>query len=155
MNPNFRDMLFALLDENAEFLIIGAYALAFHGMPRSTGDLDILVRPTPSNADKVWRALLRFGAPLSGLSPQEFGQPDFIFTVGREPFRIDILTQIDGVEFITAWDQRTSTTIEGRPIPMIGMPALLTNKRAAGRLKDAYDVAWLEHRLKEIKPSGN
>lgn len=151
MNPNFRDMLFALSDENAEFLIIGAFALAFHGMPRSTGDIDIFVNATPENAERVWRGLLRFGAPLTDMSKEDFSQPKWILAFGREPFRIDVITEIDGVDFATAWAHRTATIIEGRSIPVIGLVELLANKQAAGRPKDLVDVAWLKKRIKETK----
>jgi hypothetical protein len=153
LNPSFRDILFALSDENAEFLIVGAHALAYHGIPRSTGDLDILVRPTKDNAQRVWRALLRFGAPLTGLLVDDLSNPDVVFVLGREPWRIDILTDIDGVDFETAWTARSATMIEGRSIPVIGQEALLVNKRAAGRPKDLVDAQWLEaKRQKEAEP---
>src|SRR5687767_54163 len=130
-------MLFALSDANVDFLIIGAYALAFHGMPRATGDIDIFVRATPENADRLWQALLRFGAPLDDFKKEEFSYPKWGITFGREPTRIDLLTEIDGIDFETAWRNRVYTTIEGRIFPVIGLVELLANKRAAGRPKDA------------------
>jgi hypothetical protein len=140
-----------LSDESAEFLVVGAHALGFHGIARSTGDLDILVRPTPANAQKVWRALLRFGAPLSGLSIEDLSNPDMVFVMGREPWRIDILTNIDGIDFDTAWQDHSSTIIDGRSIPVLSLRALLVNKQAAGRPKDLVDVEWIEYKLKQLE----
>jgi hypothetical protein len=150
LNPTFRDMLFALSDEKADFLIVGAFSLAVHGIPRATGDIDIFVRPTPENAQKVWRSLVRFGAPLSGWSPDDFAQPKWIFAIGREPNRIDLLTVIDGVDFETAWEHHITTLVDGRPMPVIGLAALLANKRAAARPKDLLDAAWIEVKLKAL-----
>lgn len=147
-NPIFRDMLFALSDEKAEFLMIGAFALAAHGIPRATGDIDLFVRPTPENAQKVWQSLRRFGAPLSGWTVEDFAEPRWIFAMGNEPNRIDLLTTIDGVDFDTAWKDHITTLVDGRPIPVIGLAALLVNKRAAGRPKDLVDAAWIEEKLK-------
>lgn len=144
MNPDYRDMLSALSDEAAEFLVVGAYALAVYGFPRATGDLDIWIRPTPSNVERVWRALQRFRAPLSRLKPAELCEPDVVFQVGREPRRIDILTSITGVEFEDAWQARRSLKLGGISLSVIGRDHLLINKRATGRPKDLADVAWLE-----------
>jgi hypothetical protein len=151
LNPNFRDILFALSDENADFLIVGAHALGFHGIARATGDLDILVRPSPENAQRVWRAMLRFGAPLSGLSIDDLSKPDTIFVMGREPQRIDIITDIDGIEFENAWRDKSSTVIDGRPMPILSLQSLLVNKRAVGRPKDLLDVEWIEYKLKQLE----
>ena len=84
LNPDFRDFLRALAAEGVEFVIVGAYALALHGVPRYTGDLDVFVRPTALNADRVWRALLRFGAPAqaAGLSPADFSTPGTVYQIG-------------------------------------------------------------------------
>src|SRR4051812_1317630 len=103
MNRDFAEMLSALSAAGAEFLVVGAHALAAHGRPRATGDLDIWVRSTSENAEKVWSALARFGAPLSGLSKADLQAPDVVFQIGIEPNRIDILTSIDGVDFDGAW----------------------------------------------------
>jgi hypothetical protein len=137
-------MLSALSEENAEFLLVGAYALAAHGYPRATGDLDIWIHPTAENAAKVWRALARFGAPLSTLSPSDFEQPDLVLQIGVAPRRIDILTSVTGVEFAPAWRGRTEVEISGLRVGVIGKPDLIRNKRATGRPKDLADAAWLE-----------
>ncbi|MHB2019438.1 MAG: hypothetical protein ACYCW6_21010 [Candidatus Xenobia bacterium] len=144
MNPDFSDMLSALSEAGAEFLIVGAYALAAYGSPRATGDLDIWVRPTPENAQRVWLALARFGAPLNDLTVAELSAPDVVFQIGVVPCRIDILTAISGVAFDDAWPARVMATVEGRQLPFIGKSDFIRNKRATGRLKDLADAALLE-----------
>ena len=137
-------MLSALCEEKAEFLIVGAYALAAHGHPRATGDIDVWVRRSDDNAKRVWRALVRFGAPLADLKLEDLKTPDLIFQIGVEPRRIDIVTSITGVEFDEAWPDRKEVEIEGLKIPVIGRSHLLKNKKAVGRPQDLADVAWLE-----------
>ena len=144
MNPNFRDMLCALYDEKADFLVVGAYALAAHGLPRATGDLDLWIRPTAENAQRVWNALLRFRAPLSRLKVEDFWQPDVVVQIGVAPNRIDLLTSITGVDFEEAWNQRAPFEVEGRTIGVIGREHLLINKRTLARPKDLADAIWLE-----------
>ena len=96
MNPDFRDMLSALCDEGAEFLLVGAYAMAAHGCPRATGDIDIWIRPSDDNAQRVWRALKRFKAPVRNLTIDDLKTPEIVFQIGVAPRRIDLLTSIDG-----------------------------------------------------------
>jgi hypothetical protein len=144
VNPHFRDILSALSAEGAEFLVVGAYALAVHGLPRATGDLDIWVRPSPENARRVWRALLRFGAPLGGYSESDFALPNIVFRMGLQPTQIDVLTFISGVEFQQAWDARVQSEVEGIVVCVIGVADQIRNKRAAGRPKDCLDADWLE-----------
>ena len=146
MNPDFLDMLSSFSEERVEFLVVGAYALAVHGLPRATGDLDLWVRPTPRNARRVRAALARFGAPTEGLSQQDLVAPGTVFQVGVSPRRIDVLTSIDGVEFGDAWPARTITRVGGVEISVIGRIELIRNKKAMGRAKDLADAAWLEGR---------
>ena len=138
-------MLSALSEENVEFLLVGAFALAAHGLPRATGDIDIWIRPSDANAARVWRALGRFGAPTFDLTLADLAAPDVVFQIGVAPRRIDILTSIDGVTFDQAWPQRLTVEMEGLAIPVIGRAHLIENKRAAGRPKDLADLTWLEH----------
>ena len=149
LNTDFRDMLSALLDAHAEFLLVGAYALAVHGVPRATGDMDLLLRPSSENAARVMTALQHFGAPLFDLSQDDLQQPDTVFQIGLAPRRIDLLTSIDGVDFEEAWRERIETTVEGLVIQVIGQQHLIQNKRAVGRPKDMADVAWLEAEREE------
>jgi hypothetical protein len=137
-------MLTALFAENAEFLLVGAFAVARHGFVRSTGDLDIWIRRTPENVRRVWNALKRFGAPLRGLKLDDLLTEDVVYFVGIAPQKIDILTSIPGVEFDEAWPQRTTVEIDARIVPILGKADLIKSKRASGRLKDLIDLAWLE-----------
>ncbi len=144
LNPDFRDMLSAFCDQQVEFMVVGAYALAAHGLPRATGDIDLWIRCSEDNAPRVWRAIADFGAPLSGLTLDDLKTPGTVFQIGLPPRRIDILTAIDGVGFEDAWPERFEVELEGLKIPIIGRDHLLQNKKAAGRPKDKADVAWLE-----------
>jgi hypothetical protein len=127
---------------HARFIVVGAHAMAVHGVPRATQDLDVWIEATAENADRVWRALVDFGAPLAdlGITAAEFNRPGTVIQIGLPPNRIDILTEISGVaDFEAAWNDRVEHEIEGRSIPSIGLASLITNKRAAGRLKDLAD----------------
>jgi hypothetical protein len=146
MNRDFAEMLSALSATGAEYLVVGAHAVAAHGHPRATGDLDVWVRPTPENAGRVWSALQSFGAPLFELTREDLARPGVVFQIGVPPCRIDILTEITGVAFDDAWPDRLVAEVEGQPLPFIGRTALLANKRATGRPKDLGDVAALEGR---------
>jgi hypothetical protein len=137
-------MLFELSAAGADFLVVGAHALAAHGLPRATGDIDIWVQPTKENADRVWQAIESFGAPNRNLARDDLYTPNTVFQIGVEPQRIDILTSIDGVEFAEAWQDRKQTTVDGITFFVIGRDMLLKNKKAAGRPKDLADAAWLE-----------
>src|SRR5689334_19287463 len=144
LNPDFKDMLSSLKDEGVDFLVVGAYALAAHGFPRATGDLDIWVRNDPENAHKIMRALNKFGAPSTELSPEDFTSTDLIVQFGVEPCRIDLQTGISGVEFEEAWRNRVSIELDNLEIFILSKKDLLTNKTAAGRDKDQGDIIWLK-----------
>ncbi len=144
MNRDFAEMLSALSEAGAEFLIVGAHALAAHGVPRATGDLDIWVRPTPTNARRVLRALASFGAPLHDLTLDDLTKPDTVFQIGVPPSRVDILTGITGVRFDDAWPRRVALDLEGAAVSVIGRSDFIANKRATGRLKDLADVDGLD-----------
>lgn len=149
LNPDFKDMLSALSEAGADYLVVGAYAVAAHGYPRATGDLDLWVRPTSGNAKRVWDALIAFGAPLSKLKVEDFFTPDVVYQIGVAPRRIDILTSISGVEFDGAWENRITIFLDGLTLPVIGRQELLQNKRASGRPKDIADVHTLNSGEKE------
>jgi hypothetical protein len=144
MNPNYRDMLAALSDESAEFLVVGAYAMAAHGYPRATGDMDIWIRPSSENAERVWRALKRFKAPMRNLTIDDLTVPEIVFQIGLAPCRIDVLTSIDGVDFEEAWQRRRRIEVDGQPLAVLSIEDLIRNKRASRRPKDQADAAWLE-----------
>ena len=144
LNPDYRDMLSALSAAGVEYLLVGAFALAAHGLPRATGDIDIWVRPSPENALRVLKALQEFGAPAFNLTIEDLSTLDLVFQIGVAPRRIDILTSIDGIDFDHAWPNRVSVELEGVTVPVISRADLITNKRASGRPKDRADLAWLE-----------
>jgi hypothetical protein len=144
LNPDFRDILSELSDAGAEFVVVGAFAMAAHQMMRTTGDLDIWIRPNVDNAQRVWTALAKFGAPLQSLGPEELARPGLIFQIGVVPGRIDMLTEIDGVSFEEAWEARVYRVVEGVRIPVLSLAHLRINKKASGRPKDLADIARIE-----------
>ena len=143
MNRDFAEMLSALSEAGAEFLVVGAHALAAHGMPRATGDLDIWVNPSKANAGRVMRALTAFGAPLHDLTLADLMKPDTVFQIGVPPCRVDILSGISGVNFHDSWPRRVVLEIEGVTVPVLGRDDFVTNKRASGRPKDRLDLELL------------
>lgn len=145
MNEDFLDMLRALQSAEARFLIVGAHALAGHGLPRATGDLDIWVEPTAGNAAKVWQALLDFGAPAAalGIRQQDFTTRGLVIQIGLPPRRIDLLTSLTGLEFDPAWATRFTVTVAGIALPLLGRDSLLANKSALDRPQDRADVEAL------------
>jgi hypothetical protein len=144
LNPDFRDLFAALNAAQARYLLVGGYALAFHGRPRFTKDLDIWVEPSHENAAKVFSALESFGAPLEKLSVQDLSRRGLIFQIGIAPNRIDVLTSIDGVDFESAWAVREETRYGPTPVPVLSRQHLLANKRATGRPQDLLDAEELE-----------
>ena len=145
MNPDFLDFLSALVAAEARFLVIGAHALAVHGVPRATGDIDIWIERSHQNAARVMRALSAFGAPTEalGVNPADFEAPDLVIQIGLPPRRIDLLTGVSGVTFEEAWSGRVVHTVDDLPVPFIGREALVRNKRSAGRFKDLGDLESL------------
>lgn len=144
MNPDFVEMLSELSAAGAEFLVVGAHALAAHGLPRATGDLDIWVRADEKNAPRVLEALRRFGAPLFDLSLEDLSKPGTVFQIGTAPARIDILTGLSGLSFEEAWPRRMAVTIGETSVAVIGREDLIHNKRATGRPQDLVDADRLE-----------
>jgi hypothetical protein len=144
MNQDFVDLLQAFVAHNVRFLIVGAYALAVHGQPRATGDLDVWVDATPSNAPRVMRALADFGAPMTQITEADFSQPGVVYQIGVPPGRIDILTALTGIGFDEAWPGRVRETVGDIPVDFIGREAFIRNKRATGRAKDLGDIEGME-----------
>ena len=149
LNPDFRDMLSCLKDEGVDFIVVGAYALAAHGLSRATGDIDIWVGTSPDNARKVLRALAKFGAPTADLSEEDFTVPTTVVQLGVAPGRIDLLTAIDGVEFDEAARGKVQVDVDGVEVFVLSKQDLLKNKLAARRDKDLSDIAWLQKRLRD------
>jgi hypothetical protein len=140
MNPDFVDLLRAFVAADVRFLIVGAYALALHGRPRATGDLDVWIDPTPDNAVRVMRALASFGAPLADISIDDFSRPGVTYQIGVAPGRIDILTDLTALTFAEAWLDRMRRPFGEIEVDFIGRDAFIRNKRATGRAKDLGDI---------------
>jgi len=151
LNEDYRDMLHALAGEKVRFLLVGAYAMAAHGYPRATMDIDIWVMPSPENADAVLRALERFGVPAQSLTKADLQKDDTVFQIGVAPRRIDIITGASGLRFEEAFTHSIEIDIEGIQVRILSLDDLIRNKRAVGRAKDAADAEALES-LRDCKP---
>lgn len=136
----------AFTDLGVRYLVVGAHALAAHGIPRATGDLDLHIHATTENASLVFEALAQFGAPLEEVSTEDLSNPGTVYQIGVAPNRIDILTLIDGISFDEAWENRIEIEVDGIKVPIISREDLIKNKLAVGRPQDLADV----ERLKEM-----
>ena len=144
LSRDWTEFLSALIARRVRFLLVGGHAVAGHGEPRLTEDLDVFVEPTAANARRLREALVDFGFGKVAPAVEELATPDKIFMLGRKPWRIDILTGIDGVTFRECWASKVQADFPTEPLYVIGRAALLANKRASGRDKDLLDVALLE-----------
>ncbi len=143
-NRDFKDLLNALNAESAEYLIVGAHAVIAYTEPRFTKDLDILVRPDPGNTQKVFRALMKFGAPMRGIKPEDFLDHELVYQIGIAPNRVDILTSLKGVSFDEAFEGSVQIDYDGIPARIMGRASLIRAKKAADRPQDRLDVEKLE-----------
>lgn len=145
MNEDFLDLLKALLTEGARFMVVDAHAMAVHGVPRATGDLDVWVDVSDDNPRRVLAAVGRFGAPVDalGLSAADFAQADRVVQIGLPPRRVDLLTTLSGLKFGEAWPGRVMRRIDALDVPFLGRQDLVRNKRATGRTKDLADLEAL------------
>ncbi len=150
MHSDYRDMLNALRDEEVEFLVVGAHALAVHGIPRTKGSLEIWLRPSAENAARAWRALARFGAPLDGVSESDLAAPELVLEIGVVPWRIDFVTAIEGAAFDAAWRDRVEVHADGVHFHVVGLDDLIRIKQASARPEDRTDAA----RLADLSRSG-
>ncbi len=150
LHPDFAEMLRTLCEHEVDFLVVGAHAMAAHGLVRATGDIDIWVRPVIENAQKVWAALAEFGAGLDDLTPDDLTHEDTVFQIGVAPIRIDILAGVTGLDFDTAWANRKHVELDGLELSVPSRAHLVQNKRATGRPKDIGDAIWLESLGSEI-----
>jgi hypothetical protein len=148
LNSSFKDLLSVLNRCEAKYLVVGGYAVMLYTEPRYTKDLDLWIESTPDNAQRVFRALAEFGAPLAGMNPEDFTQPDVIYQLGMPPSRIDVLTSITGVEFADAWRRKTDASFGDVPANFIHAVDLIQNKRATARPSDLVDCARLEEARK-------
>jgi len=144
LKKDFREFVESLNEAGVRYLVVGAYAVAFHGLPRYTKDMDFLVDPTPENGSKVLNALRRFGFADLKLSLEDVCRPDKVVQLGVPPVRIDILTTIDGITFDDAFRRCVRARIAGLELHFIGKQDLIHNKRTTGRPQDLADVARLE-----------
>jgi hypothetical protein len=144
---DWNELIELLCSHRVRFVIVGAHALAVHGRPRATGDLDVLVDPTRANAKRLGKALAAFGFTQLAEQAEQFALPDRMVTLGREPLRIDIMTSISGVPFVEAWTHRMRVEVEGLEVGFLGRDQFVKNKTAAGRPKDLLDLALLDEGL--------
>jgi hypothetical protein len=146
LNDDFLDLLAALLRAGTRFLVVGAHAMAIHGVPRATGDLDVWIEPTPQNAERAWRALVEFGAPTTtlGITRADLEAPGHVVQIGVPPRRIDLLTTLSGIDFASAWTNRVLHRVGVSEVPFLARTDLIRNKRASGRPKDLVDLDVLE-----------
>lgn len=142
VNRDFRDFLAALHVAGARFLVVGAHALAVHGVPRATGDLDVWIDRAPENVARVWKALAMFGAPLSklGVASADLESADVVLQLGLPPYRVDLLTGVTGLDFDSAWDRRVEAPFEDVSTVFLSREDLVQNKRQTGRVRDLADL---------------
>ena len=143
-NQDYRDLFKLLNEEAVEYLIVGAHAVIYYAEPRYTRDMDIWIRPTIENAQRLWKALSRFGAPLQDVTVEDFTDKNLVYQIGIEPNRIDILMDIAGVEFEDAFKKKQQSTYDGAAIFIIGKEDLIKAKKAIARKQDLLDVERLE-----------
>lgn len=141
--PDFDEFLSSLIAREVEFLVVGAYALAFHGAPRFTGDLDVFIRPTRENAARLLAAVNAFGFPTASLQPADITDPDRVVQLGVEPVQIHIMSAISGVSWEEAWAGHAIARCGSSEVGFLGRAEFLKNKRASGRLKDLADIEAL------------
>jgi hypothetical protein len=138
--PDFDEFCGLLIVHHVEFVIVGAYALAFHGAPRFTGDLDIFVRPTEANGERLLKAIAAFGFPTAPVTPGEIASGVKVLEMGLPPVQVHVMSDIDGVTWDEVWETHQRGQLGRHMVPFIGREAFLRNKRAAGRPKDLSDI---------------
>lgn len=144
LSKDLSEFIGLLHSTGVKYLIVGGHAVAFHGHPRFTGDIDFFIERTEANAARLERVLEDFGFGGLGLTAADFLEPSVVVQLGRPPRRIDLLTSIDGVDFESAWPHRVVSEMGGLPVHFIGKEDLLRNKRATGRAQDLADLQKLE-----------
>jgi hypothetical protein len=149
INRDFRELVSVLSSERVRYLVVGGYAVIEHTEPRYTKDLDIWVEPTEENAERVFRALSRFGAPLDHVTPRDFANEALVYQMGVEPVRIDVLMALTGVRFEDAWRDRKRAHWGGRVVNVLSAAHLVANKRKVGRPQDLLDVERLRPLLRK------
>ncbi len=155
MYQDFKDLLSVFLAHGVKYLIVGGYAVSFHGQPRATKDLDLFIKADPTNAKAAYAALIAFGAPVADISVEDLANPRQFVRFGREPVAIDILPGIDGVDFDAAWERRVEGVIDagsGLKAFFISRDDLIASKLAAGRLRDLADVEEIREAAESQAP---
>lgn len=151
INSDLIDLLRLLNENQVKYLIVGAYAVIYYAEPRYTKDLDIWVEPSKKNAQKLWKALSEFGAPLENVTVADFQNPEIVFQIGVEPNRIDILMGIEGLTFKTAWKRRLKIQFDSVKVSILSIDDLITSKKMAGRLQDKLDLKYLKKAKNRLK----
>ena len=144
-SPDFKELLSIMEKYEVRYLIIGGYATMLYSEPRWTKDLDLWIALSPTNAKAVFDALKEFGAPLAGLTENDFAEPGYFYQMGNPPLRVDIMMDIPGVDFEQAWQRRHTVNIDGTPAHFIAKEDLIASKLATGRPQDLRDVESLRN----------
>ncbi len=140
VNSDFSDLLRLFSDSSVKYLVIGGYAVVQYAEPRYTKDLDLWISTDPANAEAVYKALREFGAPLAGLTADDFAEEGYFYQMGMPPVRVDVLMGIPGLEFEPAWDRRVEVDFDGLRVTFISREDLITAKLASGRAQDLIDA---------------
>jgi hypothetical protein len=155
VNQDYEDLFRALNEHRVRYLVVGAYAVIYYAEPRYTKDLDVWVESTKENAGKVWKALAGFGAPLEGVSVDDFTNPELIYQIGVEPNRIDIMMALPGVEFAGAWSRRVASSYGRETINILDLDDLIHAKKTTDRDSDRLDLKLLDEAKKVRQTKGN
>ena len=147
-NQDFKDLFSTLNTCRVRYLLAGAHAVMQYAEPRFTKDIDVWIDPTPENARRVWKALMRFGAPLEGIAEGDFVNPQLVYQMGVIPNRVDIMMAVGGIQFSTAWRNRKRITYCGVHVNVMGRREIVRAKRMVGRPQDLLDLASLEQAAK-------
>jgi predicted nucleotidyltransferase len=144
ISSDYKDLLNTFNAAGVRYLVVGGYAVMIHSEPRYTKDLDIWIDRSEANAQALFTALARFGAPLKGLGPSDFTEPEVFYQVGIEPVRVDIMTSVSGLDFTSAWERRLMVDFSGEPTPVLSLEDLLLSKKSAGRRRDRKHIRSLQ-----------
>jgi predicted nucleotidyltransferase len=149
LDNNFKEFIKLLNENEVKYLVVGGFAVAIHGYPRYTKDIDFWIWANPENAEKLLKTIQDFGLGTLGLAIEDFYNPDNVIQLGYEPQRIDLIIQLEGLDFEICFAQRKDVEFEGIPISFIGFDDLIKNKRSTGRAKDRVDAQTLERKAKK------
>ena len=148
INSDFKDLLRDLSEAGVRYLIVGGYAVMVYTEPRYTKDLDLWIKPELANARALLKALSEFGAPIAGVKPEDFTEPEIFFQIGVDPVRVDIMTSVLGLDFETAWNRRIEVDFSGVHAPVLCREDILAAKIASGRTRDRIDARQLRRSSK-------